>query len=236
VLKNPADRMDRIYRWQRRIYDLTRPLFLPARDELLRGIPVPPAGARGFSILEVGCGTGRNLLWLSRRYPQTRLMGVDVSGEMLKTAQARLAGRPAPPGRGDPPRPAIALIAGDAAHIDRLPAVREAAPFDAVFFSYSLSMMPEWKKAVACACGLLGAQGTLHLVDFGDFRGWPSPARRVMRWWLARWGVSGLPDAAAALEEEARRRDGTISLRPIRGGYAFLARMPTAVRRETLFT
>ncbi|MFX8410451.1 hypothetical protein ABTL60_19470, partial [Acinetobacter baumannii] len=70
-----ADHMDGIYRYQRYIYDLTRKFYLLGRDQMIGGLQ-PPTGAR---VLEVGCGTGRNLLLAARRYPLVRFYGFDIS-------------------------------------------------------------------------------------------------------------------------------------------------------------
>ena len=44
-------------------------------------------GARpGMRVLEVGCGTGRNLVSALRRFPQAEFYGMDISSEMLATA------------------------------------------------------------------------------------------------------------------------------------------------------
>ena len=79
--------MDAMYRYQRHIYDLTRKFYLFGRDQLLRQLPAP-AGAK---ILEMGCGTGRNLVNLARRAAGAEIYGVDISREMLATAEAKLA-------------------------------------------------------------------------------------------------------------------------------------------------
>ena len=50
--------MDAIYRRQRFIYDLTRRPYLFGRDQMLAELEPPPGG----SVLEIGCGTARNLL------------------------------------------------------------------------------------------------------------------------------------------------------------------------------
>src|SRR5579862_2442248 len=71
--------MDRIYRWQRHFYDFTRPLFLFGRDALLRRMEVRERD----QVLEVGCGTARNLLKLHARRRSARLYGLDASREML---------------------------------------------------------------------------------------------------------------------------------------------------------
>jgi S-adenosylmethionine-diacylgycerolhomoserine-N-methlytransferase len=52
-----ADRMNGIYRYQRHIYDATRKWFLLGRGRLISRLDIAP----GSRVLEVGCGTGRNL-------------------------------------------------------------------------------------------------------------------------------------------------------------------------------
>ncbi|RUV80008.1 class I SAM-dependent methyltransferase, partial [Mesorhizobium sp. M1A.F.Ca.IN.020.32.1.1] len=83
---NHARLMDQMYRYQRYIYDFTRKYYLFGRDTLIRELN-PPAGA---SVLEVGCGTGRNLALIGDLYPGRPLFGLDISAEMLATARAKL--------------------------------------------------------------------------------------------------------------------------------------------------
>jgi len=84
--------MDRVYRWQRRFgfYDLTRKYYLLARDPMIAGLDPPPGGA----MLEIGCGTGRNLVRAARLYPGVALHGIDISREMLAAAGASTLARP----------------------------------------------------------------------------------------------------------------------------------------------
>ena len=44
----------------------------------------------GEKILEIGFGTGATMVWMARKFPGSRLYGVDISGQMLKTALKRL--------------------------------------------------------------------------------------------------------------------------------------------------
>ncbi len=74
-----TDRMNRMYRRQRHIYDGTRRYYLLGRDQLISGLKP----ALGASVLEIGCGTGRNLVSAARLYPDARFFGIDVSTEML---------------------------------------------------------------------------------------------------------------------------------------------------------
>lgn len=48
-----AERMDRHYRYQRFIYDLTRTHYLIGRKHLIAHLSPPPGG----TVLEIGCGT-----------------------------------------------------------------------------------------------------------------------------------------------------------------------------------
>ena len=58
--------MDRVYRHQRYIYDLTRKYYLFGRDRLIRELDLKP----GERLVEIGCGTARNLVRIARRYPE----------------------------------------------------------------------------------------------------------------------------------------------------------------------
>src|ERR1700694_3898640 len=80
-------RMNRMYRRQRHIYDATRRYYLLARDRLIAGLR-PGAGK---SVLEIGCGTGINLVLAARLYPDTRFFGIDVSTEMLASATTAIS-------------------------------------------------------------------------------------------------------------------------------------------------
>ncbi len=68
--RDAAQLMDSIYHRQRHLYDATRKFYLLGRDALIADLAVPPGG----SVLEVGCGTGRNLVKAARAYPDARLL------------------------------------------------------------------------------------------------------------------------------------------------------------------
>ena len=127
--------MDAIYRTQRHIYDLTRKYYLLGRDALIDGL-APPAGG---SVLEIGCGTGRNLICAARRWPDARFYGIDISEAMLETARANVA-------KAGLVRPDH-LCAGRRDRVSMPGAVRRHG-FDRVFQSYTLSMIPDWHGAL----------------------------------------------------------------------------------------
>ena len=86
ALSPNADLMDRVYRYQRHFYDLTRKYYLLGRDQLIAGLQPPTRG----HVLEIGCGTGRNLIAAARAYPRAQFYGVDISASMLATARANI--------------------------------------------------------------------------------------------------------------------------------------------------
>ncbi len=94
-------------------------------------------------MLEVGCGTGRNLILAARRYPHAKLFGFDISPAMLETAAALdCAGGPV----------AIASRWRRAMRPNFSGRRCSALPnFDRVFISYALSMIPPWREALAQA-------------------------------------------------------------------------------------
>lgn len=205
-----AEHLDRNYRYQRHVYDVTREYYLLGRKRLIEDL-APPSGG---SVLEIGCGTALNLVRAHRRYPDARYFGVDLSRMMLETAEASLLRR----GLGD----RIRLARGDATAFDAKFLFGEAH-FDRVFFSYSLSMMPPWEMALHRATALLAPGGRLHVVDFGDCEGLPAPMKRALYAWLGRFRVTPRQDMEEVLSNLALRHDLTLSFERIYRGYSCYA-------------
>lgn len=199
--------MDRIYRRQRHIYDLTRKYYLFGRDRLIDGLDVKP-GAR---VLEVGCGTARNLIRIAKRHPDARLYGLDASSQMLVAAEHALAGHPR-----------VKLLHAYAE--DLSPGLfGETEVFDVILFSYSLSMIPDWKAALRAAVAALAPDGSLNIVDFGDLKGLGPLIESTMRAWLGLFHVAPRDELLATLELEFGAWDGLVLLP---GRYAFALSCP----------
>ena len=203
----PIDRahaalMDRTYRRQRRIYDLTRAWYLLGRDHLIARLNPP----RGGAVLEIACGTGRNLDLIGRRHPTVRLHGLDISQEMLASAGAKLRRR-------------AWLARADACAFDAR-ALFDEPGFDRVVLSYSLSMIPDWRAALAAAWAATAPGGELHLVDFGSQRRLPRWFRRGLRAWLARFHVSPRDDLAAEAARLAEAHGATCRWESLYRDYA----------------
>jgi S-adenosylmethionine-diacylgycerolhomoserine-N-methlytransferase len=200
--------MDRMYRHQRYIYDLTRKFYLFGRDKLIAELPV-----QGNDLIcEVGCGTARNLVLLAQKHRNAKFYGVDASAEMLKTAGANV----------------------EAAHVGHLVKLSSALatdfsaeqfglarPFDRLIYSYSLSMMDNWREALEHGVTQLRPGGTIHVVDFGDQAGLPQWFKAALKTWLAQFHVRFRPEVRAYFEDQDKAGKGRMSYRSVMRGYAY---------------
>jgi S-adenosylmethionine-diacylgycerolhomoserine-N-methlytransferase len=153
------------YRLHARIYDLTRWTFLFGRREILKRLQWPVDTEE--TLLEVGCGTGYNLRRFATRFPKCKLIGVDVSTDMLEQASKNLA----------PFSGRVHFIeqpyAPGAFQLEQQP--------DVVLCAYSLTMFnPGWEEALARAYADLPVGGKIAVVDFHQ-----SPSR-FFTWWMGK--------------------------------------------------
>jgi S-adenosylmethionine-diacylgycerolhomoserine-N-methlytransferase len=206
-----TEEMDRMYRLQRYIYDFTRKYYLLGRDRLLREIEIPPNGR----VLEIGCGTARNLIRLARQRPDLHCYGLDASTEMLATAQGKvqragLASR-------------ITLVHCLAEDLDHQKTFGLGKPFDTAFFSYSLSMIPTWPQAIDAALGNIQPRAAFHVVDFWDQAAWPAWFRKMLKGWLDLFHVHYRPELLDHLHQLDAKGIGKLTVEPVAGRYAYLA-------------
>ncbi len=201
--------MDGIYRYQRYFYDVTRKFYLLGRDRMLEGLQ-PPAGG---TVLEIGCGTGRNLIQAARRYPNATFYGFDISTMMLETARANVAKA----GLSD----RITLAVGDASAFSSQE-LFGVAHFDRVFISYAVSMIPPWQAALVQGVNALAPRGSLHVVDFGQQTGYPRWFRTGLHAWLAKFTVEPRANLEAEMAALAAQSNATLSFAHPFGDYAHL--------------
>lgn len=153
--------IERYYKFHARIYDATRWSFLFGRTAILR--KAVAAGARPTRILEVGCGTGKNLANLCRHFPEASITGLDLSEAMLNISRRKVAPW------GD--RVQLVQRAYDAP-------ISADKPFDFILCSYALTMFnPGFDVAIDAAHADLAPGGHIAVVDFHN-----TPFR-----WFARW-------------------------------------------------
>lgn len=149
------------YRWHAKIYDLTRWAFLFGRRKIIHRAAAQVVMPE--RILEIGCGTGKNLVELAECFPKAQIIGLDLSKDMLDQARPKLkryGGR-------------VGLL-----HQAYDAPVAVGTKFDLIVFSYSLSMInPGFEEVLRICKNDLSARGTIAVVDFHESR-WA---------WFRRW-------------------------------------------------
>eukprot|EP01037_Dinobryon_pediforme_P015165 gene15165-15307_t len=199
--------MNRMYRFQRYIYDFTRKPYLLGRDRMIAALQ-PHNGA---TILEIGCGTGRNLIKTAGTYPETVCYGIDISSEMLETAQAATDRA----GLSDK----IKLAEADATDFSS-DLLFGRSKFDRIFISYALSMIPEWRKVLGQAVQCLAAGGILHIVDFGQQQRLPGLFKSALFTWLGWFSVIPRATLVTDMQRLAVEHGFELRIEDYYGGYA----------------
>lgn len=204
-----AQQMDKQYRYQRFVYDLSRKYYLLGRDQVLQEIQLKD----NETLLEVGCGTARNLTQLSKLYPEHQLYGLDASQAMLDMGQKKLK-----------PQQHIYLQQGFAQSFTPESFGRNK-PFEHLLFSYSLSMIPPWKDVLAHAWHQLPVGGQLHIVDFADQGELPTWFQRVLNQWLDWFNVHPNPAVLDELEYIRCTQQAHLDIRYLAKRYAVIAHL-----------
>jgi S-adenosylmethionine-diacylgycerolhomoserine-N-methlytransferase len=182
-------RLEAFYAPQADHYDAFRARLLQGRAEMLQMLaPAPHA-----HVVELGCGTGVNVIHLADRLDHLRRLDlVDLCPSLLAKARQRVMAY-----RN------VEVIEADAC------SYQPDGPVDCVYFSYSLTMIPDWRRALDNALAMLRPGGRLGLVDFylapdGGF------ASHFWRRWFAHDGVylsaSHLPELCARLPDHVQHQ------------------------------
>ena len=158
---SPADwteRVREVYDRTARGYDLALAAFplVGFRAGAYRRAAIEALHVRpGDVVLDVGCGTGRNLPFLARAVgAEGRVVGLDVSSGALDRARQRTRGL------------GVELVHADALSADL------GAP-DRVLATFSLSMMPDPEAVIERAARALAPHGRVAVLDFRIPRSWP---------------------------------------------------------------
>ncbi len=197
---------------QRLFVDATRKYYLLGRDRLLREMNVRP----GETVLEVGCGTGRNLVILAKGHPEAHFFGLDASADMLEMADEKI----------DSARlPNITLAHVLADEFYYVNTFELTDRFDKIFFSYSISMIPDWRAAIDNALSNLRPGGELFIVDFYDQKDLPRTFRKMLQNWLRAFHVQFWNDLLPYLGTLETKGLVRLDITPLYKRYAFIARM-----------
>lgn len=210
VIADQKALMDDVYGLHRHFYDLTRKFYLFGRDQLIRNLAPPPGG----SVVEVGCGTARNLIVAAKAWPDTRFHGFDISEAMLETARKSVE-RTGLSNR-------ITLAQGDAGNFDTAQ-LFGLETVDRIFMSYTLSMIPPWQEAITQSAASLAPGGALHIVDFGQYERLPGVVKRLHFKSLNDFHVYPRRELPAVLKRVAGEYGLTLKFTPLYRGYAWSA-------------
>ena len=127
-----------VYRRRAKRYDITANLFylIGLREQHYRRLAVRRLElGRGDTVIEIGCGTGLNFALLEDAIgPEGRLIGVDLTPEMLAQAEARVRRR----GWRN-----VALVQAAAADY------RFPAPVDGILSTFALTLEPDFDGVIA---------------------------------------------------------------------------------------
>lgn len=149
------------YRWHAQIYDATRWAFLFGRRRLIHRAAAHVSAPK--RVLEIGCGTGKNLVELARAFPAAQITGLDLSLDMLNQARPKIQAY----------GQRVELL-----HQAYEAPIADGDKFDLIVFSYSLSMInPGYDEVLRICKDDLSERGTIAVVDFHESR-WS---------WFRRW-------------------------------------------------
>lgn len=144
------------YQFHSKFYNATRWAFLFGRNLLIKHFPDLPKEAQ---ILDLGCGTGKHLDQLRKRYPDSYVTGVDLSDDMLQFV--------------DPTIVKAMEIRNEYYTSDSFGENR----FNLILCSYSLTMMDDIRFTLNAIKKHLKPNGILLVADFDS-----SPFNLFQKW------------------------------------------------------
>ena len=202
---NHQERLEHFYADQSHDYDRFRERLLTNRQELFDGLPLH----EGDRLLDVGAGTGRNIAFLGERRAQLSVVTLlDLCGPLLDVARQR-----------------IARESWDNVSVEQADATKwlAAEPYQCITFSYSLTMIPDWYRAIDQAIANLAPGGTLAAVDFYSSRKHPRDGmvkhgylrRHFWPWWFGHDNVQLHQDMLPYLCDRLEAVEVTETLAPV---------------------
>jgi len=167
-----------------------------------------------LEILEIGCGTARNLIILAKKNGNAHFFGLDASAEMLKTAQKKVDARHLE-------NITLKAALADEFAFDETFDLTEK--FDVCFFSYAVSIIPTWKESIENALENLKAGKSLYIVDFYDQKNLPAWFQKTLKGWLKQFHVKYPKELIPFLENLERKGFGKLKVTPLYRRYSLIA-------------
>ena len=169
--KSHAERMDNFYSGQAADYDDFRRRLLRGREDLWQNM-LQGAPYHETIWMDMGGGTGSNLHFFGEAIEQLqKVYVVDLAGSLLEVADRRIHEN--------------GWKNIKTAEADATTFLPEEGLVDAVTFSYSLTMIPDWFAAIDHAWNVLKPGGRIGVVDFYVSRKYPA-AEHGRHSWMKR--------------------------------------------------
>mmetsp|Transcript_14651 Transcript_14651/g.35686 ORF Transcript_14651/g.35686 Transcript_14651/m.35686 type:complete len:746 (+) Transcript_14651:3378-5615(+) len=179
-----GDKMSSFYATQAKGYDAVRENMLVARQEMMSSFGPIKSGAHTW--LDIGGGTGRNLHYLRAQLDHFKTIVVlDICPELLEIGQDS-ARESFTPEQFDKIR-WVCMDVNDPDIVSELSKVTGndlGRGFDTITFSYSLSMIPEWEKALYSAKSLMSEDGRVLVADFDTYT---ESGTSIKDWMIRTW-------------------------------------------------
>lgn len=175
--------IQRFYAFQAPLYDLTRWMFLFYRKKMLLRTPLK----EGATVADIGCGTGYNFTILHEKVGEGgKIWGLDISSHMISRAHRKIRRHQ---------WNNISIIQERA--VDFSP----EELLDAVFFSYSLTMITGWEETIDHYLHTLKPGGFIGIVDFLPHQKTLPFAGEFLRRWFQFCNVSVARNIEAYVEK-----------------------------------
>ena len=158
-----------------RLVDIFR--LVGANQSTYRGNAVEALGVSpGETVVDLGCGTGRNFPWLERAVTASgRIVGVDLTDAMLRAARHRVEGA----GWAN-----VDLVESDAADYDF------PGNVGGVLSTFAMTMFDDYDGVIRRASEALRPGGRLAILEMKRPEGWPELTVRFGSWLLRPFGDS----------------------------------------------
>eukprot|EP00127_Corallochytrium_limacisporum_P000853 Clim_evm5s27 gene=Clim_evmTU5s27 len=153
--KSHKEKMDRFYDPIKFQYDGFRERMLHGRPVLMGNLPSQPK-----VWYDIGGGTARNIEFIPASVLKNmdKIVIVDICEPLLEVARTRVEQM----GISDK----VELIAADICAAEESQLLKNLPEADLITFSYSLTMIPQWKKAMQWANSKLCDGGRIGVTDF----------------------------------------------------------------------
>lgn len=207
-LGEPGSKRDynrRLFRVVATRYDVITRLLSFGQDRYWKEVLLRRVSRRvPRDILDVACGTGDLTLALARRLPDARVVGMDLTPEMIHRARRRAARAQRRAARAGGPAGTIQFDLGDMSAL-----TYHDSQFDLVTAGYALRNAPDLTATIAELHRVLRPGGVLGILDFSRSDAPAISAAQVglLRFWGRLWGrlLHGNPEAYGYIAESLRR-------------------------------